>query len=112
MRKRLSEYRHHYANQCNADNFHSRKAKLIYKTFDEFYDEFSTADINYNWIFRWDVKQREDNTYFCELHMIQQRKGAYTPILIELLREEDEIELLDYLQAHRDYMQDIWAPLS
>ena len=112
MKKRLADHKHHFSNQISAENFHSRKAGLVYQTFDDFYDDFSTADINWNLIFRWDVKRRETGSCFCELHMLQQRKGAYTPILIEELREKDEIELLDFLQAHWDYLQDIWAPLS
>lgn len=112
MTKRLSDHNHHFHDQSSTENFHAKQAKLVYKTFDDFYNEFSTADVNWNLVFRWDVKNRFNDTCFCELHMIQQRKGAYTPIIIETLEEKDEIELLDYLQAHWDYLRDIWAPLS
>lgn len=97
--KRLADYQHHY--ECSTDNCDCPKAKLVYKDFDSFYDEFCTADVNWNLVVRWDVRRNDDGSHYCEL-----------PVIIKNLKEQDEIELLDYLQAHWDYLKDIWAPIS
>jgi hypothetical protein len=108
--KRLADYNHHY--ECSNINCHSPKTKLTYKTFDEFYSDFVDSEINFNLIFRWDVKRRDDGSCYCDLFMIQQRHGVFLPIHIKCLTEIEEARLQNYLKQHWQYLKDIWAPIS
>lgn len=105
---------------CNLGNYHSNESLTEYETFSEFLDEYEDADIDYNLIFRWDVKKIEDDVdelpeghsgYKMEVFIMQQRRGNFVPNLIKEVTEKDVSDIVKLLKKHRDYLNEIWSPL-
>lgn len=99
---------------CSDSNYYSREPSQNYITFSGFYEDYKDADIDYNLCFRWDIKEQEDNPglYYMEIFIIQQRKGIFTPITIDLVTDKDVPMILEYLKPHWDKMKTLWNPLA
>jgi len=98
---------------CSDSNFHSNDASARFETFADFYEEFNSADVDMNLVFRWDLHQREESKrYYLEIFMIHQRKGIFSPIHIAYFDEKDIPLFVEYLKPHIKTMKNIWKPFE
>jgi hypothetical protein len=64
------------------------------------------------------VKEREDDdgiglgVFSMELFVMQQRRGKFVPIWIEVVRDEDEASIREYLAKKWEHMRVLWSPVS
>lgn len=98
---------------CSSSNWYSNEAAQHYETMREFLNEWSNYDVDLNLCFRWDVRKNEDDDgYCCEVFIMLQRKGKFTPVLIDSIKEEDVADFVAYLKPHIEKLQQMWLPLS
>lgn len=113
----LAELAVHHPYYCHTNNFYSNDPAQDYRTWKEFYQDWATADIDYNYIFRWDIMKRHNVTgentdkYRMLVFYIQQRKGIFKPISIESVEESDVEEIVELLTLHAQYTKEIWDPI-
>ncbi|WOL24713.1 hypothetical protein [Vibrio phage PG216] len=103
---------------CADCNYYSREAGATYDTMKEFLDEFEDADVDYNLVFRWDVKPILDDEhdkptgeFYAEVFIMQQRKGIFAPFYIRSITEDDVPRFVEYLKPHKERLEEIWMPL-
>ena len=103
---------------CSDSNYFSNEASKTYYTWPEFYGEMKGADPEYNLIFRWEIREHEDDdgvksgAYYMEIFYMQQRKGLYMPISIKRVFEEDVPQIIEFLQAKYTYLKKLWEPIQ
>ena len=98
---------------CSDNNYYSSDAGLQYPTFADFYEEFKDADVDMNLVFRWDLRKSGDHEgYYLEIFQMQQRRGKFVPIYIELFEEKDIPQFVAYLQPHIEKLKNIWKPFE
>lgn len=93
---------------CATSNFYSNDATGHHATMTDFLDEFEDADVDMNYVFRWDI-DFHDGSYSAEVHMIAQRKGIFMPQIIERIEEHEVERFLDYLKRHKDVGDLLWS---
>lgn len=96
---------------CSDSNWHSNDANQHYATFEDFIAEYGEADVDYNLVFRWDIKEWSEGEYTLHIYIIQQRKGRFTPIFVDSIKDEHVPQLFEYLKAHAARLLDIWNPV-
>lgn len=115
--KTIKELAIDHAYYCSTANYFSNEAGQKYNTWPEFYSDFHDADIDYNLIFRWDIKEHTtDNdkglgTYWMEIFFIQQRKGIFFPVVIHRVFDEDVETIVSLLKTHAEYLTTLWKPI-
>jgi hypothetical protein len=103
---------------CSDSNYYSRDVACRYNKFKDFLIDWEDADLDYNHCFRFDIKQKENDLgdmldeYFGEIFFMLQRKGIFTPCLIENIYQEDEKSIIKFLTPHWEYTKKIWEPFS
>lgn len=113
---------------CSESNYYSNDARMVFETVDEFIAEFDDCItdggfICMNLIFRFDVKEYDPDDWepddkdkrtgmYCEIFMIQQRKGIFRPIEIKTYKKSDDKKLIPILKKHWKHLKDIWKPIS
>lgn len=101
-------------------NYYTNDWPMKWETANDFLDEFEDADMDYNFVYRWDITPYFDaaldeeipGRYSAQITMILQRKGIYAPNVIEEIAEEELPRLIAYLHKHWEYMIEMWAPIS
>ena len=115
--KTLSVDHSYYCNEINylvAPN----ATQPPWETMTDFLNEYEENDIDYNLIFRWDVKENhseEDTpmgTFYAEVFVLQQRKGHFVPNRINSITEDEVERFVALVEKHWDYLKKIWAPVS
>ena len=100
---------------CSDSNYYSNEAGASWETMTDFLAEFEGADIDMNLVFRWDIRQRdEDNPgrYYAEVFMMHQRKGIFSPHHIKHINEGEAVRFRAYLEKHWNVMRALWEPLT
>lgn len=102
---------------CSDSSWFSLGFDTQYKTFKDFYEEMGESDDDMNLVFRFDIKEREENEiteskYYMEIFMVHQRKGRFVPFFIENVYEEDFEKLNQYLDRKYNKIQQLWKPFS
>ena len=100
---------------CSESNYYSNEAAKTYNTFKDFLDEYGDSyDVDLNLIFRFDVRECEDNpgVYSAYFFMIKQRKGLFCPIRILVFTEADEPQAINMLTKHWLKLRELWEPIS
>ena len=101
---------------CSEANYYSREAKMTYKNWEDFIDDWGSADVEYNHIFRFDVKQYEEGEnqglYYAEIFVMLQRKGLFKPISIKKVSENDKDSMIELLLKHWEEVKKMWKPFS
>ena len=102
---------------CSESNYYSNEAGATWETMTEFLDEFETADIDMNLVFRWDISPRgesgeEADRYQAEVFMMHQRKGIFSPHQIKHINEKECERFALYIAAHWQKLREIWEPIS
>lgn len=113
---------------CHNQNRHDNY-RPVYEDWASFSMNWDCEDddtINRNLIFRWDVGLTVDmygedlsylgiekkTEYYMQVNIIQQAKGAFVPILIFNLTQEDVPEIVAMLNRHWNRMKNIWSPFK
>lgn len=106
---------------CSTNNYFDNDCTDPFETFEDFLSNMGTADLDYNFLFRWDVKEHNPEDYcegdeipkgfYAELFFMQQRKGKFTICTIDKLEEKDVEAFVEYLRPRHQYMKDLWEPL-
>lgn len=133
--KTLKELAVDHPYYCSDSNYYSRDPSGKWQTFNDFYEEYKDADIDYNLIFRWDIKlydkiepKKSTDTvtiiyteqeladmakdrYYCEVFMIHQRKGIFAPHHIESITEDDVPKFIEIMTAHFERLKEMWEPI-
>lgn len=104
-----------HSDNCCDTNYYSNSAHEDYETWNDFKELWIPADIELNYIFRFDLypnnkKNVEDSNEYLALHLyfILQRKGKFVPVTINQIKEEDMKEITTYLQEHEEYSSNLW----
>lgn len=100
---------------CSDSNYYSNEAGAEWETMTDFLAKFENADEDMNLVFRWDIRQRdEDNPgrYYAEVFMMHQRKGIFSPHYIRHINEDEAIRFRAYLEKHWKVLRAMWEPLS
>ena len=101
---------------CHTNNYYSNDAGGTFNTWEDFYEEYHDADMDYNLVFRWDIKEYEEGEgsegYCMEIFIIAQRKGIFVPITIEKIEESNVPENIKFLQLFKDKLNNNWSPLT
>jgi len=117
----ISELAVNHSYYCSDNNYLSNTVGSKYETGEEFLKDWGDMDIDYNLLFRWDVKVREEvykedddfemGTYWMELFFMLQRKGHFVPVYIENVYNDDVKSILEFLTPRMNYMKNLWEPL-
>lgn len=97
---------------CSDNNYYSNSAGQEYPTWRDFHNVYHDADIDMNLIFRWDIKQHDGGDYYCEIFIMHQRKGKFSPVMIESFVEEDIPSFMELVTEHWKKLVSIWKPIS
>jgi hypothetical protein len=112
---KLWEADHPY--HCASGCFFQPDCHETHASWRDFHDAWGDSDNDYNLLFRWDWKQREDDDgkptgehRLCLFYFLQ-RKGY--PISHEVaVTVEDEPAIHEWLRAKWQHMRSLWAPLA
>jgi hypothetical protein len=87
-----------------------------YESFDDFLEEWDGADVDYNWVIRWDwISDLEGNALKSEQLRIQffaQRKGYPITCFINNIKREDQDKVIAFLKPYAEYMAEMWQPFK
>lgn len=101
---------------CSDNNYYSNNAAERYDRWEDFYAEMQDADVDWNLVFRWDIRAHNDENleegWYMEIFVMQQRRGKFVPFRIEVVEEKDFPEICDYLKPHYEKLQNLWQPFS
>lgn len=100
---------------CSESNYYSNDAGAQWETMTDFLAEFESCDVDMNLVFRWDIRQRDEQNpgrYYAEVFMMHQRKGIFSPHYIKHINEGEAIRFRAYLEKHWRVMRLMWEPLS
>src|SRR5665647_2646 len=103
----LKETDHNY--YCSESNYYKNGCLCQYDTWDDFRSAWlendNTIDCDYNLCFRYDINQgRDEETdellpeYSLWLFFMQQRKGAFIPVVVTKIEEKDIPEIEQFLK--------------
>ncbi len=94
-------------------NYYSREATGHFNTWADFYEEYKDCDIDMNLVYRWDIHEREKSgRYYMQVTIIGQRKGIYSPQLIDYVDEKDVPQIIEFMKPHFEKLLKIWNPLT
>jgi hypothetical protein len=110
--EQLSADHQYYCSDCN---YYSNDAGASYESWEDFYEEYKDSDIDYNLVFRWDIKRQVDEEenqtgFYLEVFVMQQRKGKFTPLLIQNIKEENVPEIISFLTPRFEHLKKLWEP--
>jgi hypothetical protein len=125
MSVRLWEAQHAY--YCEEQNYFAGRDKTVrqFNSWADFISEFGDADPDYNLLFRWDWKPKDEDaeTYDptahdenCRdgelyVHWMGQRKGLYFTSVVAVCRA-DEPAVRAFLRPRLEHLKKLWEPLS
>lgn len=110
--KNLKELAVDHPYYCSDSNYYSNEARTTWDTWGDFYSEFQDADLDMNLVFRWDVKENEDGTFYVMVFMMHQRKGRFVPHYIKSVDESDINDMVNYMSQHWGHLKKMWEPIS
>lgn len=103
-------------------NYFNRDCHTLYESWDEFANQFSDSDLDYNWFVAWDWREGADwelgtyngDDYYRHARFILQRIGRRKALLdsheIKVCRA-DEPAILEFLRPRWEYMREMWEPI-
>ena len=98
---------------CSDHNYYNNDTNFHFDNWEDFMCEMGDADLDYNLLFRWDVKfDDERNQYYMELFYMLQRKGAFLVYTVDLVSDDDEKSIREFLAKYWDYMAELWKPIN
>lgn len=116
----IKETRHDYQG-CLMDNFYDieGKSSCEFNNWEDFKERFTGGfsdknnfrnyDDTYNFVFRYDIDKKEDNTFSLELCIMLQRKGVYIHNFINNIDEKTlNTEVKEWLKGRCNYLKLLW----
>lgn len=97
---------------CHESNYYSNDPAQKYDDWESFYSEFGDADLDYNLVFRWDLRKRDNGEFYLEIFFMLQRKGIFKPVWIDSVKEENLPEIISFLSPYWEKLNQLWLPLS
>lgn len=107
-----------YVGNYKGENY----GRCEYDSWKDFEDSWllndGTLDDDYNHVFRFDIKNKEDEEgekvegFELWLFFVLQRKGIYRPVYIKTITAEDMTKIEKFLRARWEYMQHQWSELA
>ena len=98
---------------CSGYNYYNNDTNYHHDTWEDFLSEMGDADMDYNFLFRWDIMLNEDTKeYYMELFYMQQRKGIFLVHTIDKVTDEDEESITLFLTKYWKYMTELWNPIA
>ncbi len=100
---------------CSDSNYYSNQASQRYDTMTDFLNDFESADVDMNLMFRWDVREYcqdyERTGFYAECFLMLQRKGIFMPCHIERFEQSEVDRFVEYAKKHKAKIDLIWQPL-
>lgn len=117
MMSHLWEIDHPY--YCSSTNYFSNECTANFSTWAEFLAAFGDADLDMNFLFRFDWVEespppREDIYYRngeLKIFWMGQRKGLFQCSLVNVCRA-DEPDVIEFLKPRWEHMQKTWEPFA
>lgn len=99
---------------CLDVNRHCPKHHQEFDSWSDFMDEWEDVDMDLNFVFRWDISQPlyEGDLRSLHLFVIQQRIGAFMPVVINNIDDSDEPSIKAWLSDRWNDIREIWEPFS
>lgn len=103
---------------CSDSNYYSNNASEYYETWEDFFNDWNDADVEYNHVFRFDIKENINDdetglgTYYAEVFVMLQRKGIFKPCYIKSVSETDKDTIIEFLSKHWEETKKLWKPFS
>lgn len=98
---------------CSDNNYYDINTNYHHDNWEEFMSEMGDSDMDYNLVFRWDIKLLEDtNEYYMDLFYMQQRKGKFIVCTVDNVTDKDEESIRVFLSKYWNYMTELWKPIS
>lgn len=97
---------------CHQSNYYSNDPAQTYDDWESFYSDFGDADLDYNLVFRWDLRKRDNGGFYLEIFFMFQRKGIFKPVLIYSVKKENLPEIISFLSQYWEKLNQLWLPLS
>jgi len=121
MAREISDMEVDHPYYCNLGNYHTG-ALTTFMDWPSFVAEWGDADLDYNLVFRWDLKPPGDAEAYdeddrprgrvLEVFIMLQRKGSFIPIEVLNVQDEEIEAIRAWLQPRWEYLRKLWAPLS
>lgn len=112
-------YQANHGYYCNDGNYYSNDCVFEFDCFSEFVDEMGTSDMDYNLLFRWDVKLKYDEDgndiqgeYQLFLYWMQQRKGRFVVNVVSDFKQEDVEGFLTFVKPRWEHLKSLWTPFA
>lgn len=93
---------------CSSSNCSDSSWDIQWETMTDFLKEFKAADVDLNLVFRWDVHHRPSGSYYVDVFMIHQQKGAFSPHRIKSISEHEVSEFVEFLLKHKQVINQLW----
>ena len=108
MRK-LYEVEHPF--YMNEGCYFSNECHNEYSSFDSFLEEWGDADMDYNWIIRWDWVLDSTGNDLLKIQFFIQRKSY--PISCDIrVTKSDHKRVVEFLKPYAEYMKRMWEPFT
>lgn len=104
---------------CNDNNYYSNDSVFTFHTFADLLDEMGSSDMDYNLLFRWDIKAKYDDEsgddiegeYSLFLYWMHQRKGRFVVNIQQYLQQNDVESFLEFVKPRFEHLKSLWEPL-
>jgi len=97
-----------HAYYCSTSNYRSNSVQEQFNSWNQFIECYADADIDMNYVFRYDIYQTDDQEYRLYLSMIRQRLGDFVPIIVKNLKESDMKDIQKYLEKYKKRHKEMW----
>lgn len=113
--KKISDLAVDHSYYCNLGNYYKNGVGEKYRSWSDFLADWEDSDMDYNLVFRWDVKPHDDEKtelgYYMEVFFILQRKGIYTFSVIDNVFDRDVKSIVEFLSPRYNHLMELWEPL-
>ena len=86
-------------------NYYDSKITQEYYCWDDFYEDYKDADLDYNYIANFNLF--ENHLY---LLLIKQRMGLYQGIHVHVT-DNDKPKIIEFLKKYKEYAKNIWEDI-
>ncbi|AZB02404.1 hypothetical protein EG359_22360 (plasmid) [Chryseobacterium joostei] len=99
---------------CADRNFYNRKEGAEWDSFDEFLEVYNKLNPDLNFVFRWDLRENEEKKekYILEIFMVFQRRGVFSPHIIDNITVDDFEKIKEFLQPRFEKLVKMWLPFK
>lgn len=103
--KQLSDEHPYY---CSSYSYFKLDFETEYSTWSDFINEMADSDHDMNLVFRWNVSQNDDGSYYAQIFLVHQRKGRFVPFNINLIKEDDAESFYNFIKSRQETINRLW----